>query len=418
VWLRGESTLARAAADAGQWRRDRLAGAFERPVRIAVLIRHTHYWGALESIALAAQANPEAELYVVRLTHRAPNSTHPSTEEFAAFCADRGISIHDEAWLRVNLHEIDIAVLPDGYDRSANRGITVTDLAAAGVRLVLSPYAQALSGSAQNARWLYDMPVHQLAWRIFVASAGQERNFARFCSSGADRVRCVGSVKRERLLTSAAAADAERIRRTLRTKRTVLWNPHFLSDDGLCTFSKYFAALMDWFAAHRNVGLIVRPHPRLLGDLEQLGGEEGREKAAIVRRRITGAPNLYLDESPDSAAAMHAADAMISDLSSLIPEYLALNRPTALLLLDGELPLNEDAAALDGVTRIEDVRALQRFLAEPVARGEHAPEPDDLGTGERIVQSIIDDLRVELAIGQPVGALRGATDARTESALV
>lgn len=418
AWLRGETALARTGAAAAQWRRDRRAGAVARRVRIALLIRHIHYWGALESIALAAQAHPDAEMYLVRLDHRAPTSNHPSDEEFGDFCRARGITVCDENWLRVNLPHLDVAVLPDGYDGSGNIGVGVADLTAAGVRVVLSPYAQALSSEPGNARWLYDLPVHHLAWRIFAASRGQVRNFDRFCSSGSGHVRHVGSVKRERLLTTSAATDdATRIRRTLGTPRTVLWNPHFPSDDGLCTFSKYLQPLLDWFGAHRKVGLIVRPHPRLLDDLER-SGDEGVRIAGSIRQRFATEPNIYLDESPDAAAAMHAADAMISDLSSLIPEYLVLNRPTALLQLDGELPLNEDAGVLDGVPRINEVRTLQRFLAEPTARGGHVAELDDLATGERIVQSIIDELRLELALGQPVGALLPAAEPRAESALV
>jgi len=404
AWLRGDAGLSRTGAIAAQLRRDRRAGAVGRPVRVALLIRHIHYWGALESIALAVAAHPEAEMYLVRLDHVAPTSNHPSDEEFADFCRARGITVRDENWLRVNLHHLDVAVLPDGYDRSGNIGVGVADLATAGVRIVLSPYAQALSGMAGNARWLYDLPVHHVAWRIFAASPGQVRNFARLCGSGSEHVRHVGSVKRERLLTtSAATEDAARIRRTLGTQRTVLWNPHFQSDDGLCTFSKYVDTVLDWFGKHRKVGLIVRPHPRLLGDLER-AGEDGVRIATSIRRRFAAGPNIYLDESPDAAAAMHAADAMISDLSSLIPEYLVLNRPTALLRLDGDLPLNEDAAALDGITMIDDPAALQRFLTEPADRGGHTAELDDLGTGERIVQSIIDDLRAELITGQPAAA--------------
>lgn len=395
--LRGDATLLRLEHEAAARRRiaHPLAGHRTRgdhDVRIAVLIQRTQVWGALESIVIAGLRHPGVTLDVALLPDRNADYRVHEAGEFAAICAERGIELRDEDWLAAHLGEIDIALVHDAYGNrwSTSRGLSTRELADAGIRVVLSPYAQALSGSPGNLATLHDMPLHNYAWRIYAPSAGAAANFGRYCAAGGDHVRDLGSAKREHLLTDEnAASGAAALRRRLGTKTVTLWNPHFDSEDGLSTFGTMLEPILGWFGERRQRGLIVRPHPKLFTDYERLGHGD---VVATFRRMCTALPNVHLDESIDAAPALLAADALLSDLSSLIAEYDVLNRPVGLLRPTPDLELNEDQECLTRAVPIDNRRGLAAFLerVRPATNGE-APRGDDLGAGERIVASMVEE---------------------------
>lgn len=399
-WLRGEPDLMRTELDAAfrrrRWHPWRARGG---KVRIAVVMQRVQVWGAIGPIVQAGLRNGDVELDLVLLQDRGRAYQVHEFDEFGAFCADRGIQLRDEDWLRLHLDEVDVALVPDPYITPAGTspGLSLQELASSGIRLVLSPYAQDLSGDLQVRALMHNLSFHNLAWRIFAPSAGATRVYAQACAAGAEHVRYVGNPKREHLLVDEAAArGAAALRRRLPARSVVLWNPHFVSDDGRSTFEAMTEPVLEWFGRHPDRGLILRPHPRLFADFERAGLAD---TVARFRKLCASRPNIVLDESIEAAPAMLAADAMISDLSSLIAEYHALGRPVGLLRPGPELALNEeDTECLEAAAMIDDVRDLHRFLdrvrpAKPVA----VQDQEDLGAGTRVVETIVREFRQEAA---------------------
>ena len=319
-------------------------------------------------------------------------------DEVEAFVAERGAKLRDQDWLRAHLADLDVVVVPDPYITRANTapGLSPLELAEAGARVVLAPYAQALSGQPVNAGMLHNQPLHNLAWRIFAPSRGAVANYARHCTAGTDHVRYVGSAKRERLLTDdLAAGRARELRAQLHTKTVVLWNPHFVGDRELSTFHDLAMPMLTHLAEHQDLGLIVRPHPRLFPEFEVAGLHESVQRFRGACERL---PNVVLDESMDATPALLAADALVSDLSSLIAEYHVLGRPIGLLRPSPDLALNEDREWLNGTTTIDGVPDLTRFLSRARPARPVAPAaPEDLGAGARIVATIVRELAQERA---------------------
>jgi hypothetical protein len=397
-WLRGGPDLVRAELDASA--RHRQLRAPREPgsqLRIVVLVQRIQVWSAVDSIVRAGLEHPDVDLEVVLLPEEQSNFQQYARDEIEAFVAGRGAKLRDEEWLRGQIADLDVLVVPDPYITRNNTapGLSPLEIAGTGVRLVLAPYAQALSGQAVNLGMLHNQPFHNMSWRIFAPSRGAVANYARRCAAGADHIRYVGSAKRERLLTDdAAAVQARELRGQLRTKSVVLWNPHFVGDRELSTFHTTAEPMLSYFAAHPSVGLVVRPHPRLFTEFVLAGQQESVDS---FRRACDRLPNVVLDESMDATAALLAADAMVSDLSSLIAEYHVLGRPIALLRPSPDLALNEDRECLEGAAMIDGTADLTRFLdrvraAQPAA----AADRDDIGAGARIIDTIVREYRSEL----------------------
>jgi CDP-Glycerol:Poly(glycerophosphate) glycerophosphotransferase len=282
---------------------------------------------------------------------------------------------------------------PEPYDESRPAGLRSRDFAAAGVRLVYLPYAQALSAEPENVHNLYDLPLHNLAWRIYVASDSQLHNYRLHCQSGNGHVRSLGSIKNERLISSQPAQQAaNRLRRALGTRTVTLWNPHWsVYDAGWSTFATNLVPILRYFAMRPDRGLILRPHPRLLSEVQRLGGGE---QVSWFRASCAELKNVQVDEDYDHVPAMLAADSLISDLSSVIPEYLCLGRPTGYLRRPGAQQLNDDRSWLGKVSEISTERALLNFLNRPSRPSRPAPATD-VGAGGRIVEEMLVALRAE-----------------------
>jgi CDP-glycerol glycerophosphotransferase (TagB/SpsB family) len=158
------------------------------------------------------------------------------------------------------------------------------------------------------------------------------------------------------------------------------------------------------FVQNPRQGLILRPHPGLLSAMNLLGGDGGGARISEFRAMCEDIPNVYLDESYDHVPALLAADAMISDLSSMIGEYLCLNRPLGFLKPSSGIELNCDQSWLSNVTTIETEQQLQTFLAHPSRpAGAHTPKRD-LGSAARIVTAMVADYRQETASPDAVAA--------------
>ncbi|WP_017934048.1 CDP-glycerol glycerophosphotransferase family protein [Nocardioides sp. Iso805N] len=397
-WLRGTPELIRTELDASaRARQIRAVHRPTRPLRFVVMVQHIQVWSAVDSIVRAALERPDVELDVVLVPEEAANFQQHPREEVEAFVASRGVRLRDAAWLRGRLADLDVLVVPDPYIARWNTppGLSPQEIAESGVRLVLAPYAQALSGDPVNLGMLHNQPLHNMAWRIFAPSRGAVANFARCCRAGTDHIRYVGSAKRERLLTDeVAAAQATELRRALRTQDVVLWNPHFVGDRRLSTFQELVEPILRHVAEHPSLGLVVRPHPRLIPEYLASGLQEHVDDFRVACAQL---PNVVLDESMDATPALLAADAMISDLSSLVAEYHVLGRPIGLLRPGPGLALNEDQDWLEVTTAIDDEIDLVRFL-DPLRRPARATAPgqDDLGAGARIIEAIVRDYRDEV----------------------
>jgi hypothetical protein len=389
-----------AAADEER-RRDRI-GAGGR-LRAAVLVQHLDSWGSLETIADALREHPRVDLDVVALD----SSLSRYRGETSAVLAQAGWQTRDEAWLRASMSGLDVMVLCDGYDEFRPEGLRVPDLAAAGIRLVYSPYGTNIGGEQTQERRQYDGLLHNIAWRVFAPTTGQRELFARRCTAGDGHVRTVGSVKRERVLALRRdPSPGTALREATGSELNVLWNPHFtIAEDGWSTFLMHVEPMLSYFAStRRDLGLIIRPHFRLLLDLARipaLAKVNRTFRATCERQR-----NVVLDDSRDYLSAFAAADALLSDQSSLIPEYLPLRRPVLYLHRPGGAPLNSDAAFMAAIPAAERWSDVADFLGDVVAGRAAAPDADrigaehlgegDDGAGGRVAECVVEDVMREL----------------------
>jgi hypothetical protein len=387
-----------------------------RPLVVAV-VQVQSYWPALASICEALEGADDVQLEVVALESE-HDARAQRTDEFVRAA---GYRPRDPAWFAAQLADrsgpLALVLLDHPYDAMRPDALRSTAIADAGVRLVYSPYTNNnlgggtdVPGAHHDVRMQYDLPLHRLAWRIYVRSAAQAQLHASHCAAGGDNVRVSGMPKLDRLVRASRTppgAGSSPVLEKAAGRPVVLWNPHFsFGPGGWSTFDRYVDDMVAWFEAHDDVVLLLRPHFRIWRDLRlQNGGQphivERRVRAAARRR-----DNILLDEDPDYLPAFLASDAMVSDLSSLITEYVPLGRPVLYLHRDDGPGVNEDAAyffKLDVAVRWEHVvsfLAQIRLRADGGAGRRECLLRDHFGAldgrvGERIAADLVHELRGE-----------------------
>ncbi|MBK7622177.1 MAG: CDP-glycerol glycerophosphotransferase family protein [Kineosporiaceae bacterium] len=392
------------------------------PPLVVALVQVQSTWPSIAEVCSRLAVRAEAGEIGFEIV--AFDSEHdPRPISTADFVRSQGFAPRDLAWFTAQVDDERSAlalVLTDSpWDGLRPEATHALHLAERGVRLAYLPYGNNVGGGAKMMAMAYDLPLHRLAWRAFARSQTQLGLWRTHCSVGADHVRVVGLPKLDRML-ALADGDADPgspnvnrrgaghpVRELAGDRPVVLWNPHFtLGPDGWSTLDRYLGPLTDWAATHPGVVLMIRPHFRLLRDLPLLG-EAGQALLAALHAAADTHPNIVLDTETDYLPAFTVADAMISDISSLITEWLPTRRPICYLhRLDGP-GANADAEYLFSLDVATSWAGVREFL-DTLAAG-HDPGRDrrdlvlsrhfeclDGQSSARIAAELVDGLRAEL----------------------
>lgn len=91
--------------------------------------------------------------------------------------------------------------------------------------------------------------------------------------------------------------------------------------------------IMNVFNKHKEDCLIWRPHPLMLATINTMRTSE-KIRYTSIKNEMQKMENVYIDESANPIDVMKISDAMISDYSSLVPQYYVTGKP--ILCLNGK----------------------------------------------------------------------------------
>ncbi|MDO4851331.1 MAG: CDP-glycerol glycerophosphotransferase family protein [Actinomycetota bacterium] len=108
-------------------------------------------------------------------------------------------------------------------------------------------------------------------------------------------------------------------------KQVILYAPRWTPDGNACTFLDYYECFFDLVEQHPDVKYILRPHPLMRNRFR--GRVIPEEEWDAIFDRFNDYDNAEVDENPDYRAAFKQATVFVSDISSLIPEFLLTEKP-------------------------------------------------------------------------------------------
>ena len=190
-----------------------------------------------------------------------------------------------------------------------------------GARVVYVPYGTSVSAATYSQTQQYNLPLHNSAWRIFVAGDFAKNLYGYYCDSGNDHVLSLGHPKTEVIFSRVNNNKRTNLRYTKDNPATFLWNIHFNVRGGWSTWHQYATALLELFESREDVRLICRPHPFFFDSFDT---KESRE---AVRRLIVNNKNTCLDEAASIADSFAKCDALITDGSSIMYDFFVTEKP-------------------------------------------------------------------------------------------
>lgn len=184
-------------------------------------------------------------------------------------------------------------------------------------------------------------------------------------------------------------------------KKLVFWLPRWTTNDVVeaSTFFKYKGTLIDFFKENPSYQLIFRPHPLMFRNFIA-SGEMTENEEKEFRTLLKETPNFLLDESADYLPYLKAADAIISDWSSLLVEEIATGNPIIYCGKDHgwDKEAKERSALMYKAENEEDLIRLLKVLLNENDALENARKTyilnkmkGDGKAGERIIDFIIKD---------------------------
>ena len=163
----------------------------------------------------------------------------------------------------------------------------------------------------------------------------ERRKYGMYCTSGNAHVEIAGAP-----IVDYLSEQKEKVKPDSHFRKTFLWGIDYGFDNRTATFGEYGERILKYFVDHPQYGLIVRPHPLFYGTVTQKG-TVSEEAIRSFYEYCDAAPNVFLDLDGDLTDAFCKSDALISDISSILVEYLPMGRPI-MYLNTADTPDRED----------------------------------------------------------------------------
>lgn len=276
-------------------------------------------------------------------------------------------------------------------------------------RLVYLPYFAPFSiyESAQEA--LCEMPVYRFAWKTIGSSERHYRYYRRHAVNGGANMLVTGIPKWDPTVALVArpAQPPAAWQEKIGGKKTFLWNSFY---DFNGSSLPYFPDIYEWFQAHPDCALIWRAHPMTDTVTKMYYPEQYYQRLQKYISLVEAAPNMVCDWEPSYSAAFSCSVAQISDLSSMMFQYLLLDKPVLYIKTSGRGKVSQEFIidscwmeqaenALDikrfldnidqGIDANAELRAMVRQRDIPLADGQ---------CGARVCNTLWDQLHKEDAI--------------------
>lgn len=243
------------------------------------------------------------------------------------------------------------------------------NISSKGIRIAYVPYGLSISGEDYTEELQYHLPVHKIAWKIYASSDFYAKKYCKGNSAYDSRI--------INIRTSPKFDHALKIQYKKNAKTTFLWNIHYRifptqqRPFSFSAFTAYYNDIIEFANKYSDtINVCIRPHPGIfkVDDanyfLQYLRAFEGCENISI---------ELGSEAGYDKAFAR--SDVLITDLSSMMWDYLVTGKPIISLYYPLSAKLNDFAAS-----------AFEKYTYQAFTAGDLAQYMTDLSHGVDVLK--------------------------------
>ncbi len=193
-------------------------------------------------------------------------------------------------------------------------------------RLVYLPYWMPDLISEDTRETLCQLPVYQYAWKVIGSSGSHYRYYAKHALNGGGNMLVTGIPKTDPTicLLKKGTNIPDNWKTVIEGRKVILWNTWYSFEDSSL---KYFDEIRDWFHHHNDCALIWRPHPMTETVAKLYYPKKIYDRIHDCMAEVERSNNMLLDTGTSYMAAFWCSAAQISDFSSLMFQYLLLDKP-------------------------------------------------------------------------------------------
>ena len=367
-------------------------------------------WDAMQSVYEYMCDDPRFDPIIVRMpTLRTimQNGKLNKTVLYSDFLAPMGIPSLDYHQYHIEADCPEVAFTSQPYENCCSVQFWPENIAKYS-RLIYLPYFLPDLVDNTSVEAMARQSVFRFAWKVICSSEKHYKFYCKYAANKGANALVSGLPKTDHLVT---LCDREILIRhdwsRLDGKTVILWNSWY---DILASSFQYADQLLAWFEAHPDYGLIWRPHP-LTDMVTKFQRPEQYDAYQEARWKVQAAKNMILDEDSSYEAAFTVSNAMISDYSSMLPQYLLINKPALWIRTKTFSFTGEKFIDTSWMEQAENVGEIYRFMENihagkdpncelrKMIRQRDLPLADG-HCGARVCESIWNDIHAEDGIAQ------------------
>ena len=387
-------------------------------IKAVFFLQETFVWPSFESVyeAFIADSKCDADLVYVPFKHV---NREASRDDMEAYRAAGLPVIHCEDYDLAN-ESPDFVFFLKPYDLIPKQ-FYIDEVERIVKRSVFIPYSVKWVDHANLpllVKYHFQLPLQEKAWKIFDTPKAIRQDYIDYAKNRDENLETIGHPRFDSIHKFAEIRKniPERWKSKIKGRKVVLWNTHFINraegnaDSVWATFETFGEKILSCFLNDKSLMLLWRPHPYFISGLSNSGimtEKEIKEMVAVIEE----SENIILDNSSDYRHAFSIADALITDASGLLSEFLEVDKPILYTFNEGQplfvmerlLSAYYQASTWDGVQEFLKVIKTDKDTkkeARMEAREFLGIDPEE-NVGKRVKEICINDLiREETAFWQ------------------
>lgn len=207
---------------------------------------------------------------------------------------------------------------------------------------------------------ILQMPVERYSWRIVAQSVYMKEYYKKFGFNRGENVIVTGLPKWDFpiALNSKNTQCPVEWKKKIKNRKVFLYTTHF--GDDIIPFNSKAFSVINYFLIHPEYALIWRPHP-MTETIKKLYQHEQWMNYEELKEAIHKSPNIIIDDNPSYDISFVWSDALLSEYTSMISQYLLMRKPIICVCKRRE---DEETNLFDygKLTFVTDEESLERHL--------------------------------------------------------
>lgn len=315
----------------------------KRKIKVLFVAEIRGKWDSMASVYYAMKEREDCEVDVVIepvfRTTKLPDGTTRTEAIYEDYLTERGISHRLYTEYKMEEELPDITFISQPYESVTVPMFWPNNIAKYS-RLVYLPYFTALTLnsniSSALTSFLY-MEAEKQAWKIACQTETMADYYRGIASQEGRNVIVSGLPKWDEVVSPREEFTRcpEEWEKKLAGKKVFIWNTHFTVDKSPSAVLTKGWEFLKLFNGRKDIALIWRPHPMTPVILKTYTPERYPEYAKLLEF-VNESENMVLDMGASYMPAFARSDALITDFSSLMDQYLFMDKPV-LMLVNGSI---------------------------------------------------------------------------------